>query len=47
MQVYGGIGQTWESVAHLYLRRGLGSRELLGNENFQHAAIADLRLRAA
>ena len=47
MQVYGGIGQTWESAAHLYLRRGLGSRELLGNENFQHAAIADQRLRAA
>jgi hypothetical protein len=47
MQVYGGIGQTWEAVAHLYLRRVLGSRELLGSENSQHAAIADLRLRSA
>ncbi len=47
MQVYGGIGQTWEAVAHLYLRRTLGSRELLGSENLQHSAIADLRLRTA
>jgi alkylation response protein AidB-like acyl-CoA dehydrogenase len=47
MQVYGGIGQTWESKAHLYLRRVLGSRELLGGENAQHLSIADLRLGVA
>ena len=44
MQVYGGIGQTWENVAHLYLRRTLLDRQVLGNEHVQLAAIADSRL---
>jgi hypothetical protein len=44
MQVYGGIGQTWENVAHLYLRRTLLDREVLGSEHVQLAAIADSRL---
>jgi hypothetical protein len=47
MQVYGGIGQTWESIAHLYLRRSLLDREVLGNEHVQLAAIADSRLGRA
>src|SRR5258708_2867360 len=30
IQVHGGIGNTWECTAHLYLRRALVSTELLG-----------------
>lgn len=44
MQVYGGIGQTWECSAHLYLRRGLLDRAVLGDERAQLDALADLRL---
>jgi len=47
MQCYGGIGQTWENIAHFYLRRALTSRELFGNEEVQLAEIADFRLRRA
>ena len=28
IQVHGGIGNTWECVAHVYLRRALTSTEL-------------------
>ena len=28
MQVHGGIGNTWECLAHVYLRRALTSTEL-------------------
>jgi alkylation response protein AidB-like acyl-CoA dehydrogenase len=31
IQVHGGIGNTWECRAHLYLRRALVSADLLGN----------------
>lgn len=44
MQVYGGIGQTWENIAHLHLRRCLVDRELLGAETAQHDAIANQRM---
>ena len=44
MQVFGGIGQTWEHVAHLHTRRALVDRELLGNEAEQLLRIADARL---
>lgn len=44
MQCFGGVGQTWENIAHFYLRRALLSRELLGNEEIQLAEIADVRL---
>lgn len=44
MQVYGGIGQTWESIAHFYLRRTLLDRQVLGDEEAQLAEIADSRL---
>jgi alkylation response protein AidB-like acyl-CoA dehydrogenase len=44
MQVFGGIGQTWENICHLYLRRALTDRELLGDEDAQLDAIADMRL---
>jgi alkylation response protein AidB-like acyl-CoA dehydrogenase len=44
MQVYGGIGQTWENISHFYLRRALLDRQLLGDEDAQFDAIADVRL---
>jgi alkylation response protein AidB-like acyl-CoA dehydrogenase len=44
MQVYGGIGQTWESIAHFYLRRTLLDRQVLGDDQVQLALIADSRL---
>lgn len=47
IQVLGGIGVTWESVAHLYLRRGLLDRQLLGDARTQHLAIAARRLGTA
>ncbi len=30
IQVHGGIGNTWECLAHVFLRRALFSTELLG-----------------
>jgi alkylation response protein AidB-like acyl-CoA dehydrogenase len=30
IQVHGGIGNTWECLAHVYLRRALVSIDLLG-----------------
>lgn len=44
MQMYGGVGQTWEHIAHFYTRRALLNTELLGNENVQLGHIADSRL---
>jgi alkylation response protein AidB-like acyl-CoA dehydrogenase len=44
MQVYGGLGQTWESIAHLYLRRVMVSTYLLGGLQSMLAGIADARL---
>ena len=44
MQVYGGIGQTWECIAHFYLRRALLDRQVLGTEQAQLALIAASRL---
>jgi alkylation response protein AidB-like acyl-CoA dehydrogenase len=44
MQIYGGIGQTWEHIAHFYARRVLLNRYLLGDAQLQLAAIADRRL---
>ena len=42
-QVYGGIGHTWEHVAHLFVRRVLLDTALFGNEVHQLDAIALLR----
>lgn len=47
MQVYGGIGQTWEHVAHLRARRLLVDGRLLGGEAEQLLQIADVRMGAA
>jgi alkylation response protein AidB-like acyl-CoA dehydrogenase len=33
IQVHGGIGHTWECVAHVYLRRALLSSQVLGGES--------------
>ena len=30
IQVHGGIGNTWECLAHVYLRRALQSSDVLG-----------------
>jgi Acyl-CoA dehydrogenase, C-terminal domain len=46
MQVYGGIGQTWEHIAHFYLRRQMVTSQVLGDGAAQLAAIADTRLGA-
>ncbi|MBY8823923.1 acyl-CoA dehydrogenase family protein [Sphingomonas colocasiae] len=43
MQVYGGIGQTWEHVAHLRARRVMLDRLLFGDETHHLNAIADNR----
>lgn len=47
MQSYGGIGQTWEHVAHLRARRVLVDRKLFGDESHHLLRIADARLGAA
>ncbi|GAA2088685.1 acyl-CoA dehydrogenase [Actinomadura alba] len=44
IQVLGGIGFTWEHEAHLYLRRGLTLRSLLGSAGEWAASVADLAL---
>ena len=44
MQVYGGIGQTWEHIAHFINRRALLDRALFGDDGVQLMAIADARL---
>jgi alkylation response protein AidB-like acyl-CoA dehydrogenase len=40
VQIHGGVGFTWEHDAHLYLRRALSSRELLGNTGHHRERIA-------
>ena len=47
MQVYGGIGQTWEHLAHFHLRRQMVTAQVLGDGAAQLAFIADARLGAA
>ncbi|MCR2799333.1 acyl-CoA dehydrogenase family protein [Microbacterium sp. zg-Y818] len=44
MQLYGGIGQTWEHIAHFYTRRAIFDTVLFGGEDAQLRAIADARL---
>ena len=47
IQMWGGLGMTWECPAHLFLRRALLDRQLLGDEGSQLDAIADARLGPA
>jgi alkylation response protein AidB-like acyl-CoA dehydrogenase len=44
IQVLGGIGFTWEHDAHMYLRRALTLRSLLGPANEWAGSVADLAL---
>jgi alkylation response protein AidB-like acyl-CoA dehydrogenase len=44
MQVFGGIGQTWEHAAHMHTRRALTGRVLFGDERHQLSLIADARM---
>jgi alkylation response protein AidB-like acyl-CoA dehydrogenase len=47
IQVWGGLGMTWECPAHRYLRRALLDRQLLGDERAHLGAIVDERLVTA
>jgi len=44
MQVYGGIGQTWEHIAHFVNRRAMLDRQVFGDDDVQLSKIADARL---
>ncbi|WP_233809914.1 acyl-CoA dehydrogenase family protein [Paraburkholderia sp. HP33-1] len=44
MQVYGGIGQTWEHIAHVVTRRVMMDAKVFGDEAEQLERIADRRL---
>jgi alkylation response protein AidB-like acyl-CoA dehydrogenase len=44
VQVHGGIGNTWECVVHVYLRRAFLSSELFGDDRVQLQAMAGERL---
>lgn len=41
IQVHGGIGMTWECLAHLYLRRALMECAVLGDDSYQLGQLAD------
>ena len=47
IQVLGGIGFTWEHDAHLYLRRALAVRQLLGGSAAWRRRVAGLALAGA
>ena len=47
IQVLGGIGFTWEHDAHLYLRRALSLRQLLGGTGAWRAETAGLAMSGA
>ena len=47
IQVLGGIGFTWEHDAHLYLKRALAVRQLLGSSGTRAGAVARLTLAGA
>jgi alkylation response protein AidB-like acyl-CoA dehydrogenase len=44
--VHGGIGNTWECIAHVYLRRALLSSQWFGGGAVQLAALSATRLGA-
>ncbi|GAA0402903.1 acyl-CoA dehydrogenase [Acrocarpospora corrugata] len=44
MQVFGGIGQTYEHIAHVHTRRALMDSLVFGDENALLLRIADVRL---
>src|SRR5437588_8780424 len=47
IQVLGGMGFTWEHDAHLYLRRAVALRQLLGRSSAWQARVARLALAGA
>jgi alkylation response protein AidB-like acyl-CoA dehydrogenase len=47
IQVLGGIGFTWEHDAHLYLRRAVTNRLLLGGTDARRLALADAAMKGA
>jgi alkylation response protein AidB-like acyl-CoA dehydrogenase len=44
IQVHGGIGNTWEHIAHAYLRRALLSTQWFGDDDDQLRALEHERL---
>jgi alkylation response protein AidB-like acyl-CoA dehydrogenase len=47
VQVHGGIGNTWECIVHVYLRRALLSSQWFGDDGEQLRAIERVRLGVA
>lgn len=47
IQIHGGIGNTWECMAHVFLRRSLLSTELFGGAGAQLTLLARQRWGAA
>jgi alkylation response protein AidB-like acyl-CoA dehydrogenase len=47
IQVLGGIGFTWEHDAHLYLRRAVATRQLMGGSGRWRRQVAELTLSGA
>jgi alkylation response protein AidB-like acyl-CoA dehydrogenase len=47
IQILGGVGFTWEHDAHLYLRRAMSVRQLLGGTSAWRRRVADLALGGA
>ncbi|MEY2568781.1 MAG: hypothetical protein QOE35_3310 [Actinomycetota bacterium] len=47
IQVLGGIGFTWEHDAHLYLKRALAVRQLLGSSAARRSAVTRMTLAGA
>jgi alkylation response protein AidB-like acyl-CoA dehydrogenase len=44
VQIFGGMGMTWESRAHVWLRRAQVDRRLFGDENVQYKHLANAQL---
>ena len=47
IQVHGGIGNTWECIVHVYLRRALLSSQWFGDDRVQLRALQESRLGVA
>jgi alkylation response protein AidB-like acyl-CoA dehydrogenase len=47
VQVHGGIGNTWECIVHVYLRRALLSTQWFGDDGVQLAELLRTRLGVA
>jgi alkylation response protein AidB-like acyl-CoA dehydrogenase len=47
IQVHGGIGNTWDCMVHIYLRRVLMAGEVLGDESTLMDELVERRLQVA